>query len=229
MQACTDPIVAANGEELLIRGKFNVTLQVGGIREEYPVYVASDVTPDCLLGADFLNHFGCIVDLAKRTLVAGGKCVSLKLNNRSHSSCRTLVAGGKCVSLKLNNRSHSSCHVSFLETMVIPPKHQVRAPVHLLSKCHSSELNYNALIEPSSNFFENTGLLVAHSVSSIHYAKTTVLILNPSLSPITVSKNENLGMAQPIDVKGVHVRTVITFQSKAKLSTHHSKDDFETT
>ena len=32
LQACTDPIVAANGEELLIRGKFNVTLQVGGIR-----------------------------------------------------------------------------------------------------------------------------------------------------------------------------------------------------
>ena len=48
-------------------------------------------------------------------------------------------------------------------------------------------------------------MLVAHSVSPIHYAKTTVLILNPSLSPITVSKNENLGMAQPIDVKGVHV------------------------
>ena len=74
-----------------------------------------------------------------------------------------------------------------------------------MSKCHSSELNYNALIEPSSNFFENTGLLVAHSVSPIRCAKTTVLILNPSLSPITVSKNENLGMAQPIDVKGVHV------------------------
>ena len=32
-----------------------------------------------------------------------------------------------------------------------------------------------------------------------------MLILNPSLSPITVSKNENLGMAQPIDMKGVHV------------------------
>ena len=56
----------------------------GVIREEYPVYV---VTPDCLLGADFQNHFGCIVDLAKRTLVAGGKCVSLKLGKRSHSSC----------------------------------------------------------------------------------------------------------------------------------------------
>ena len=129
---------------------------MGGIREEYPVYVALYVTPDCLLRAHFLNHFGCIVDLAKRTLVAGGKCVSLKLNKRSHSSC----------------------HVLFLETMVIPPKHQVRAPVHLLSKCHSSELNYNALIEPSS-IFENTGLLVAHSVSPIHCAKTTVLILFP--------------------------------------------------
>ena len=65
------------------------------------------------------------------------------------------------------------------------PQHQVRAPIRLLSKCHSSELNYNALIEPFSNCFESTGLLVAHSVS-IHYAKTTLLILNPSLSPITL-------------------------------------------
>ena len=76
LQACTDSIVAANEEVVLIWGKISVTLQVRVIQEEYPVYIASDVTPDCLLGADFRNHFGCIVDLGK-ILVAGGMFIEI--------------------------------------------------------------------------------------------------------------------------------------------------------
>ena len=62
------PVIAANREQLEIRGLSEVNLRVGDICACYPVLVAKNVTQECLLGADFLEKFGCIIDLRGRTL-----------------------------------------------------------------------------------------------------------------------------------------------------------------
>ncbi len=120
------PIIVANGEELTVRGKFNVKLEIGGINEHFPVdlYVSPAITTECLLGADFLDHFGCIIDLGKKTITLGGENIPLQVNpGKSQSSCY---------------------HLSFAETVSIPPKHQKIVTVQAeLTKTCESDVTYD--------------------------------------------------------------------------------------
>ena len=68
LETATQPVVAANGEELQLVGQSPVSLQVGGLRVSHTVLVARRVTQECLLGADFLSRHGCVVDLRDNVL-----------------------------------------------------------------------------------------------------------------------------------------------------------------
>ena len=71
------PVVAANGVELDVLGKTSVLLEVGGLRAEFPVLIAKNLTQECILGADFLCHHKCVVDLQRQVLLAGEEPVQL--------------------------------------------------------------------------------------------------------------------------------------------------------
>ena len=58
-------------------GQCKVLVSVGGLSESHSVLVARRLTQECLLGADFLSKHGCIDDLRKQVLVAGGRSVSM--------------------------------------------------------------------------------------------------------------------------------------------------------
>jgi len=55
LEPTTSPVIAANGEPLELQGRGDVTFRLGGIPARHPVLVASNVTQECLLGADFWN------------------------------------------------------------------------------------------------------------------------------------------------------------------------------
>ena len=63
------PIVAANGGELDLLGQDELQLQVGDLQVQFPVFIARDLTQECLLGADFLKQHDCVVNM--RTNVGG--------------------------------------------------------------------------------------------------------------------------------------------------------------
>ena len=63
------PIVAANGGELDLLGQV-----------QFPVFIARDLTQECLLGADFLKQHDCVINMIEQTLVAGGKQVVYQPN-----------------------------------------------------------------------------------------------------------------------------------------------------
>ena len=65
-------MVAANGGALNILGCTNVTVEVAGIKTDFPVLVAEKLTQECILGADFLQQHKCVIDLNQQTLKAGG-------------------------------------------------------------------------------------------------------------------------------------------------------------
>ena len=69
------PIVAANGEMLDLLGQDKLQLQVGDLHVQFPVFIARELTQECLLGADFLKQHNCVINMRERTLVAGGKQV----------------------------------------------------------------------------------------------------------------------------------------------------------
>ncbi len=63
LEPATCPVIAANGERLEVCGQCNVPFQVGDCQVSYPALVAKNVTQECLLGADFLEHCNCVIDL----------------------------------------------------------------------------------------------------------------------------------------------------------------------
>ena len=168
------PVVAANGEELEVLGLGEVTLQVGGLRTAHTVLVTRGVTQECLLGADFLSHHHCVVDLGKRLLLAGGKSVPFQIQKPHHIS---------------------ACHVTLKETTVIPGQYEMQLPVCL----DSPKIDYTGVFEPAPKFTERHGLFVAHSISSSQSGETLVRVVNPSSAPITVRQHEKVGKFQPLD------------------------------
>ena len=79
-------VIAATGEKLDVRGRSNVILQVGGIHTHYPVLVVWNVTQECLLGANFLENFGYIINLRERTLFTGDCSMPLQFKNTQQVS-----------------------------------------------------------------------------------------------------------------------------------------------
>ena len=66
------PVVVADGKPLEQLGQISVLIQVGGVCTQKNVLVVQELTQECLLGADFLKHHGCVIDLQRHHLLAGG-------------------------------------------------------------------------------------------------------------------------------------------------------------
>jgi len=174
----TCPVVAANGEQLELCGKCEVTLRVGGIQTNYPVLVARNVTQECLLGSDFLQKFGCIIDLQSHSLSAGGKEIPLLQNGCSQAI---------------------SCHVSCVATTVVPGGHRLLLPVELPVSQPPQPAICTGLLEPRPQFMERHGVLVAHSISAVKNGQTVADILNLSPAPITIRQHERIAFFQPLE------------------------------
>ena len=173
------PVVAANGEKLDVRGRSNVILQVGGIHTHYPVLVVRNVTQECLLGANFLENFGCTTNLRERTLSTGGCSMPLQFKNAQQVSI---------------------CHVSCAETTVVPGHCQMELPVQLFRTKTIGE--FEGILEPELRFMERRGVLIARSVHSISASggRTLARVLNPSNAPVTVYRDKILDVLQPLGI-----------------------------
>jgi predicted aspartyl protease len=72
------PVVVADGKALEQLGQASVLIQVGGVSAQQIVLVVQKLTQECLLGADFLERHGCVIDLQRHHLLAGGEAVPLQ-------------------------------------------------------------------------------------------------------------------------------------------------------
>lgn len=174
------PTVAANGQELDLRGQSEVMICVGGLAKRHTVLVARGLTQECLLGPDYLQKHRCVVDLDKRILCAGGSVVSF-------------------ISQIDNGTNAAVCHVKFAHTTVVPAQCQMQlsATVSRANGAETDELG-DAILEPEMAFVERHGLVVAHSLSRSVDSKTLVQVLNPSPAPVTIHKNERIGLLRPL-------------------------------
>ena len=140
-------VVAANGEKLKLVGQCNFPVQVGGLSNDHPVLIvkSSGLTQECLLGADYLTEYGCVIDLKHQILLAGGTPVhfihSLGLNGE-------------------DSVKHAAVKLS--ESVTLPPYCQMQLPVIIASL--SLLGSTTALLEPDQAFMEAHGVVVAHSL-----------------------------------------------------------------
>ena len=171
-------VVVANGETLDVVGQVELLIELGGLAKKHMVLVARQLTHDCLLGADFLCQHNCIIDLQHRVLLAGDQTVTM------------------CASDSNNGGDIQLCFVSLLETTVIPASCLIRLPVTV----HRGDttVSCDVIMEPLSKFNDQHSLLVAHSLTKANSDHTIVEILNLNSGPVTVHKNEKVGVLKPV-------------------------------
>ena len=113
--------------ELVVAGRAIVTLS---FRVSHPVLVVRSLTQRCLLGADFLCKYHCIIDLQEETLTVGGSSVRF---------------------WSLNSFSQGVCHATCPETIIIPGCSQIQVPM-LISRPDVAGEAGEAILEPSPEF-----------------------------------------------------------------------------
>ena len=122
-----------------------------------------------MLAGCFLSKHGCVVDLRKQVLLAGGRSVSL-------------------CSQTCDEQTASLCHVTFPETTVVPAYCQMQLPASASTK---GWVHGDVILEPEGAFVEQHGMVVAHSLARSVEAKTVVQLF-PSASDCA-----ELGVLQP--------------------------------
>ena len=173
LQPVLHSVVTASGEKLNLLGETNVEVTIGEVSEYHFILVAQHLTQECLLGTDFLSQYGCVVDLWRHVIIAGGKDVPLV--DRSEEKDNLLV-----------------CLVSVSESVEIPASCQMRLTA-TVSGGRSWPASENGIVEPLAKFMNEYGLLVACSLSPVISGHITIQVLNPSPAPVMVSKNVSVG------------------------------------
>lgn len=169
-------VVTANGDKLELTGQCIVRLEVGGLVAEHEVLVAKSLTQECLLGADFLGHNGCLIDLKRRVLYAGGAAVCL---HGSGDDVDTAV-----------------CLISMADTVSIPPSCRMHLRVKVCSQPGNQQ--DDLLIEPLQIFMDKHDLIVACSLSKASSKYTVVQVLNHTAEDVVVHEDEAVGLARPV-------------------------------
>ena len=174
------PVVTANGQQLNLLGQVELPLHIGSIHTNFPVLVASQLTQECLIGADFLSKFNCQLDLGAGVLVAGTEALSMETDRKSRSPVGV-------------------CDVQLIEHVEVPGSSQMR----ILAACNGGlcGVNGSVLLEPNVAFMERHGLMVARSVSFVSKGSKEVVVqlLNPSSFPIVLHKQEVVGTLHSLD------------------------------
>ena len=140
--------------------------------------VAKGLIQRCLLGADFLTHNGCVVDLQSGQMSVAGERVPLWPRQRDISPLET-------------------CHVAVLENTIVPPLQQVQLLVNVQTRA-SDTMDCDGMVEPSTKFIGRHDLLLARSVSPCIGGRSVIRLLNPTMQPVTIYAHETLGSFFPL-------------------------------
>ena len=89
------------GEKAPILGKGKLQLSIGTLQVQHEMWVV-DITDDCILGTDFLQPHGCLVDFRDGKLLVGDEEIPfMKSRSQSDKSC---------------------CRVLLMECVDVPPR-----------------------------------------------------------------------------------------------------------
>ena len=107
LQPVFHSVVVANGEKLEVLGQGEMKVSLGGLNEYHRVLVVKRLTQECLIAADLLTQYGCIVDFQRQIVIAGGKNIAFSREREETSSI---------------------CYITVSETVEIPALCQMVVP-----------------------------------------------------------------------------------------------------
>ena len=171
--------VGANGTPLDVVGQTTVTLQLADFRVDHEFTVVHSLTTDCLLGADFLQRHGAILDCCNNTLSLGQALKTIIPINLAKQPSSPPNSHGPVTS--------SICVACDIE---IPGRTVQLISGQVDNTCGDISV---VLVEPLLNLPDQ--LYVGRSLSSVCNNQVPIQVMNISPSPVTLYKGMRLGTA----------------------------------
>jgi len=160
----------ADGSPLEMIGWAPMEVRIGSVCALLPVTVAK-VKDDALLGMDFMEITGCLVDPKKKQLKFGAEVVQ-GYSEKSRVFC---------------------AKVTIPETMTIPPGHEmiIRGKVEKLPGMQGF-----GVVEPVKSKLKDAGAIMARAAVNLDKTdpdKIPIRVFNPTLNTLTIKKRTTVG------------------------------------
>ena len=167
--------VGANGSALDVLGRLEIPITLGQFCASHEFVVVRHLTVQCLLGMDFLNRYGAVIDCVKNTLSLSPVLNPLPLESKRNVP--TIVS-----------------NVTISETVEIPARSKMLIGGTLAYP--SMLVGQEGLLEPT---YKGQGkLLVARSLNTVsHNNQLMVEVVNIGQAPITLYSGTTIANFSP--------------------------------
>jgi predicted aspartyl protease len=168
-------IILADGSPMSVRGQTEVAIGMGQTQFNHRVVVA-DISTEALLGMDFLEEHGCLLDIKKRCLRVKGTVLPLYLE-RSEVKCS---------------------RISAIKSTMVPPRHEQLIEVRLHNTLQEKG-KVSGLIEQVGEYVQQKGLVVAKTLVDMGSKNVHLRVMNLTEEVVELRKNTVMGICQPIE------------------------------
>ena len=179
--------VGANGTPLDVVGHTTLMVSVGSFHTRHQFTVVKHLTVDCLLGADFLQDYGAVLDYRNHTLTLGTQIchnIPITLGKGKQPACSNAPVADSSV-------VRSSCDLTI-------PGRTVQLIVGRIEPKHQHPHSANVLVEPLQGTSLPAHVCIARSLSALCNNTDVVLqVMNVGPAPVTLYKGMRLATATP--------------------------------
>ena len=180
-------LVSASGEPLMVKGARNAVIRLGREEFHHPVIVVDKLPMEALLGLDFIQAHGCVLDPAQGDCFIKSRGVTLPLQQKQKCS---ESQGSSLNSVQLL----TSVTVSIKETVRIPAKHEVQ----VLGMAHGELQKGTWILEAASSRIKKQ-IHVANAVVKPEKGVVPVQVLNPGTETITIYAGDIVAQMEHMD------------------------------
>ena len=191
------------GEKAPVLGKKMLQLAIGPLQVQHEMWVA-DITDECLLGTDFLEPHGCLVDFRDSKLLIGTEEVPFR------KSCSTFAP--------------SCCRIILKECIDVPP----RSEAVVMGKVEGSLGPARwGLVEPKAATSKAVdGVLIGRTLVDLEKEAVPMRLMNISDIPHRIKKGTELAFCEPVygvstsDQCGGGIGSIKRTQAEMRLPDH---------
>jgi len=142
-----------------MRGRCELTIRIGSMEVSQPMWVA-DIQDPCILGTDFLEPLGCVVNLRDCTLSLGDEEVPLQRIKPQHTS--------------------PPCYRAVLDqTVTLPPHSESLVPVRI-EGLQSTKQKWGILEPGGDGLHSVTGVMAGRTLVDLEQPTVPIRVLNLS-------------------------------------------------
>ena len=164
------PVTTANGEELTSYGTGEFHLSQDDYGVFHPVSVGN-IDTEGILGCDFLQKYGCKIDLENHTVI-----------------------------INWNQATAKRCYqVAVRDTVTIPTGHQMVIAGVVTDPENESHQQEDGHLQPCQQFIERNSVLLANSVVNIGQGWVPLRVMNLDSKPVTLYQGSIAATCEVVD------------------------------